>query len=150
MLGQPVYSCVELECRAECFPCDRVMQSDDWEKTFFKVNQESFDLYMKFREQVLDAFRNYQVPVILLKRETSKEAVCLVFEKVNTGGVQLSVFELITASYAADGYNLRDDGFGSSKRDKASRRARIAGNPLLRDIQATEFLQAITLLYTHD
>ena len=33
---------------------------------------------------------------------TSKEAVCLVFEKVNTGGVPLSVFELATATYAAE------------------------------------------------
>ena len=42
---------------------------------------------------MLAAFRNYQIPVIQLQRETSKEAVCWVFEKVNTGGVPLSVFE---------------------------------------------------------
>jgi hypothetical protein len=67
---------------------------------------------MEFREQILDSFRSYQVPVIELKRGTSKEAVCLVFEKVNTGGVQLSVFELVTATYAADGFNLRRDWYG--------------------------------------
>ena len=32
------------------------------------------------------------------------------FEKVNTGGVTLTVFELMTATFAADGSaNLRDD-----------------------------------------
>jgi hypothetical protein len=30
------------------------------------------------------------------------EAVCLVFETVNTGEVQLSVFELMAAGYAAE------------------------------------------------
>jgi hypothetical protein len=74
----------------------------------------------------------------------------LVFEKVNTGGVQLSVFELITASYAADGYNLRDDWFGSSIRNVSSRKERLEEDPLLKGIEAPEFLQAITLLHTHE
>ena len=34
-------------------------------------------------------------------KRDSQEAVCTVFEKVNTGGVTLSVFELVTASFAA-------------------------------------------------
>jgi hypothetical protein len=88
--------------------------------------------------------------VIQLKKETSKEAVCLVFEKVNTGGVQLSVFELITASYAADGYNLRDDWFGSKVRKVDSRKERLEGETLLEGTEATEFLQAISLLHTHE
>jgi hypothetical protein len=74
--------------------------------------------------------------------------VCLVFEKVNTGGVPLSVFELVTASYAADGYNLRDDWFGSSLRSVASRQKRLALEPLLSAVEATDFLQAITMLET--
>ncbi len=54
---------------------------------------------MQFREKILNAFRNYLLPVIKLGKSTSKEADCLVFEKVNTGGVPLSVFELVTASF---------------------------------------------------
>lgn len=80
----------------------------------------------------------------------TKEAVCLVFEKVNTGGVQLSVFELITASYAAESYNLRDDWFGSDIRDMPSRKARFKEHELLRDVQSTDLLQAITLLQTRE
>ena len=70
-------------------------------------NRDKFFTYMEFREKVLRPFRDYDVPLITLKKATSKEAVCLVFEKVNTGGVPLSVFELVTASFAADGFNLR-------------------------------------------
>lgn len=140
----------ELECQQLYFPCNQIMSSDDWEATLHQVAPEQFGTYMSFRSQVLAPFRNYQLPVIQLKKETSKEAVCLVFEKVNTGGVQLSVFELITASYAAEGYNLRDDWFGSKVRDVESRKARIEQDDLLKGTEATEFLQAISLLYTHE
>lgn len=140
----------ELECQQLCFPCSQIMSSDSWETTLHQVAPEHFAAYMDFRNLVLTPFRNYQLPVILLKKETSKEAVCLVFEKVNTGGVALSVFELITASYAADGYNLRDDWFGSRLRNVESRKARIEADELLKGIEATEFLQAVSLLHTHE
>jgi hypothetical protein len=52
---------------------------------------------------------SYNVPVISLTEENKKEAVCSVFENVNTGGVPLNVFELLTASFASDGYRLRQD-----------------------------------------
>ena len=143
-------STTELECQNLHFPCSRILQSDEWETTLYRVNPDGFLTYMRFREAVLNQFRQYQLPVILLKRETTKEAVCIVFEKVNTGGVPLSVFELITASYAADGYNLRDDWYGSTVRNVDSRLARIEADPLLDGTEATEFLQAISLLHTHD
>lgn len=140
----------ELECQQMYFPCNQIINSDEWEMTLHRVAPEHFGLYMTFRAQIIDAFRKYQLPIIELKKETSKEAVCLVFEKVNTGGVQLSVFELITASYAADGYNLRDDWFGSDIRNVSSRKERLEEDPLLREIEAPEFLQAVTLIHTHE
>ncbi|MEQ8484964.1 MAG: DUF262 domain-containing protein [Pseudomonadales bacterium] len=140
----------EHECQQLYFPCNQIMSSDDWEATLHRVAPDQFGIYMAFRGQVLAAFRSYQLPVIQLKKETSKEAVCLVFEKVNTGGVQLSVFELITASYAADGYNLRDDWIGSKARKVGSRKERLESDPLLVGTEATEFLQAISLLHTHE
>ena len=142
-------STTELECRHLHFPCDQIMRSDDWEQALYKHAPDDFPLFMRFRSQVLDAFRNYALPVIQLGKETTKEAVCLVFEKVNTGGVQLSVFELITASYAADGYNLRDDWYGSTIRDVESRQERIEAKTVLAGTQATEFLQALSLLHSH-
>jgi hypothetical protein len=143
-------STTELECEQMCFPCNQILSSDAWEATLHQVAPQHFADYMAFRAQVLGPFRSYQLPVILLKKETSKEAVCLVFEKVNTGGVQLSVFELVTASYAADGYNLRDDWYGSEVRSVQSRKERLEREPLLKGIEATEFLQAVSLLHTHE
>ena len=131
----------ELECQQLHFPCSQIMDSDDWETKLFEVAPEQLGVYMAFRNQVLKPFRNYQIPVIQLEKETTKEAVCLVFEKVNTGGEPLTVFELVTASYAAEGYNLRDDWFGSKARKAESRKERLEEDALLKGIQATEFLQ---------
>ncbi len=138
----------ELECTQLYFPCDQILDDSDWLQSLFEFNPDAMGTYLTFKKQIIKAFNDYHLPVIGLKKETSKEAVCLVFEKVNTGGVQLSVFELITASYAADGYNLRDDWFGSNIRDVDSRKERLASQELLREVESTDFLQAITLLHT--
>ncbi len=138
----------QLECEQLYFPCDQILNSDDWEEALQEFAPDAFKTYMQFRKQVISAFRAYQLPIIELKKETSKEAVCLVFEKVNTGGVSLSVFELITASYAAEGFNLRDDWFGSDIRGVGARKERIAAEPLLEGVSSTDFLQAVTLHYT--
>ena len=55
-----------------------------------------------FYTEIVKNFEQYQVPVISLASTTSKEAVCTVFEKVNTGGKPLDAFELVTALYADD------------------------------------------------
>jgi hypothetical protein len=63
-----------------------------------------------------------------------------VFEKVNTGGVSLTVFELLTATFAVDNFNLRDDW---EERD-----LRLKRHKALVSFENTDFLQAITLLVT--
>jgi hypothetical protein len=138
----------ELECQQLYFPCSEILEAMGWLQDLYQFNSEAVPQFFEFKKQVLDAYSEYQIPLIVLKKETSKEAVCLVFEKVNTGGVPLSVFELITASYAADGYNLRDDWYGSELRDVESRQQRLAKEPVLSAVESTDFLQAITMLHT--
>ena len=138
------------ECEQLYFPCNQILNSDAWEEALQEHAQEKFGLYMQFRRQVLNAFRNYQLPVIQLGKATSKEAVCLVFEKVNTGGVPLNVFELVTATYAADGFNLRDDWHGNAVRKVTGRYARLCKEPVLSQVESTDYLQAVSMLYTLD
>ncbi|MFP5302389.1 DUF262 domain-containing protein [Cobetia sp. SIMBA_158] len=138
----------QLECEQLYFPCDKILDPSDWLQDLFRYNQQAMGEFLEFQKKILGAFSAYQLPVIELKKETSKEAVCLVFEKVNTGGVQLSVFELITASYAAEGYNLRDDWYGSDIRKVPSRKARFKEHELLAGVESTDLLLAITLLHT--
>ena len=94
---------------------------------------------------VLDPFTDYDLPVIRLDKETPKEAVCTVFEKVNTGGVTLSMFELVTASFAAEDedFSLRDDW---SKRQNRLHDEYGA----LQGVGGDQFLQATALLTTQE
>ncbi len=130
------------------FPCNQVFEANQWMYGLMQHRQDRVPQFLQFSEQILEPFRHYLVPVIELKKSTSKEAVCLVFEKVNTGGIPLSVFELVTATYAADGFNLRRDWFGEGS--VKGRYARFAGKPLLRATAPTDFLQGLSLLHTYD
>ena len=96
-----------------------------------------------FNGSIISAFSNYNLPVITLDRQTPKEAVCTVFEKVNTGGVTLSMFELVTATFAGqdDDFSLRDDW-------NARRQRLHGGYGVLQGIWGNQFLQAIALLTT--
>lgn len=143
-------SSTEMEIENFHFPCSQILSSDDWEEALYSHAQEKMGDFMKFRKDVLSAFRSYQLPAITLGKATSKEAVCLVFEKVNTGGVPLSVFELVTATFAADGFNLRDDWYGSEIREIEGRVQRLAKEPVLKGVEPTDFLQAISLLHTYE
>ena len=130
------------------FPCNQILNSNEWEKGLTKFGHEKFFRYLEFRDRVLEKFRNYNVPIIELSKENKKEAVCLVFEKVNTGGVALSVFELVTATYAADNVNMRDEWYGNPKETIEGIHQKLSKQGLLRQVQPTEFLQALSLLHT--
>jgi len=140
----------ELECKQMMFPCNMILRQNAWTADLFRTNSEKFETYLQFQEKILKAFEGYLLPVIALGKATSKEAVCLVFEKVNTGGVSLTVFELITASFAAEGFNLRDDWFGSIPRKVEGRGVRLKKDALLEPIENTDFIQVITLLHTYE
>lgn len=139
----------EQEYKAFHFPCNQILNRDKWENGLISFDAAKFQRYMEFRQDVLDAFKEYDVPVIELKKNNRKEAVCLVFEKVNTGGVPLSVFELITATYAADGVNLRDEWYGNKKDKIEGISPRLGKQRMLSEIQATDFFQGLSLLYTY-
>ena len=74
----------------------------EWQRGYVESNPSRWGIWGPFQSQVLKNISDYRLPVIRLAKETPKEAVCTVFEKVNTGGVPLNVFELLTATYAGD------------------------------------------------
>lgn len=137
----------QAELAFEMFPLDIVLNpiaTMDWQYDYVENGpgdrDERFEIWQRFAIDVIAAFVAYQVPTIELARSTPKDAVCQVFEKVNTGGVSLTVFELLTATYAAEDFNLREDW------DR--RRERIHAHKVLGRFEATDFIQTITLLST--
>ena len=136
------------EIAAEMFPLDIVLDPSErraWGRAYRSGPGDQSDRWTKwerFEDAIIVPFEQYQVPVIDLAKSTPKEAVCQVFEKVNTGGVTLKVFELLTATYAAGDFGLR--------KDWNARHARLAEHELLAGVDATAFLQIVTLLATYD
>jgi hypothetical protein len=153
-------SSVEREYAALMFPVAQVFDWDNWQDGYDEhwINQDKSirDEFRVFKRQVLENFKGYDVPVITLDRSTSKEAVCVVFEKVNTGGKPLDAFELVTAMYAASGHELRkdwygdDDSKGRHRRFSETLRPAGAETGIIAGVSNTDFLQAISLFHTRD
>jgi hypothetical protein len=152
-------SSVEKEYQSLQFPLNRVFDWDEWQDGFGdywieKKQTEKRELFKRFKNEVLMNFKHYQVPVIKLGSQTTHEAVCLVFEKVNTGGKPLDAFELLTAMYAAKGHKLRDDWLGQNGTLGLQRRLAEYGHAagheagVLSKVASTEVLQSIALLHT--
>ena len=137
----------EREYAEDFFPVNQIFDSAYWRQGYYQHwnnDPEKIDLFNEFERGVIKrSFEQYEVPVIKLGNGTPKEAVCLVFERVNTGGVPLTVFELLTASFAAeeDDFRLRA---AWGKCEKELKR----DYPVLRTLQSDDFLQAIALLVT--
>ena len=111
---------------------------------YYHTDPTMFDLFNSFTINVLQQITNYKIPVIQVTKDASREAVCQIFENVNTGGVPLTVFELVTAMFAADEYDLREDWNEVSTYFKGKR-----SNNLLKNVDETNFIQTITLLTSY-
>ncbi|MDE0022272.1 MAG: DUF262 domain-containing protein [Candidatus Poribacteria bacterium] len=148
----------EKEYQQCMFPVDRIFDDREcrvWMTEYqrFWENQDQISqpagnankFYDDFHEKVVKNFLKYKLPVIRMTNETPKEAVCTIFEKVNTGGVDLTVFELVTASFAAESedFSLRDDW------DKRYKSMKKEYNTLTK-VKSDHFLQAVALLATQE
>ena len=138
----------EKEYASMMFPLNIVFDSqriNTWQFGFFRhfsFNEEDISFYGTFQSQVLQSLHDYKIPVIKLSRETPKDAVCQVFENVNTGGVSLTVFELLTATFAGDDFRLREDW------DRRSATLRQIDG-ILSGVDGKDFLAAVTLLASY-
>ncbi len=127
------------------FPLNLVFsQTDimDWIFGLMSYDVASVQIAKEFCDKVLKGITTYKIPVITLTKDTAKEAVCQIFENVNTGGVKLNVFELITASFAADEYDIRKDWDAIASKFTSH-------CDILRAIGSTNFLTAMALLTSY-
>ena len=141
-------STTEKECCEKYIPVNIVFDEikySEWRNTYItyyqKKDSSNIMKYITdtqcFEQKVRNNIYNYLIPVITLPKDTPKEAVCQVFENVNTGGVALNVFELVTALFAADGFKLR--------KDWEKRKEKFEESKILSSLTATDFLTAMTL-----
>ena len=132
------------EFRLKMFPLNIILNAGEeqgWQNEYYAYYNYSPAVIQQFTElfsKIIMPTQKYAMPVILLDKETPKEAVCQVFENVNTGGVSLTVFELVTAIFAMDDFPLRQDW--------QDRKETYFSGDLLKNVTATDFLTALTLL----
>ena len=140
-------SAPELEYEKKLFPLNIILDPQKYAKWQMGFMQHyNFDataslIYTKFLTSIIVPVGQYTIPVITLSRDTPKEAVCQVFENVNTGGVSLTVFELVTAVFAMDDFILGEDW--------KARQTRYFSGDLLAVTSSTDFLTACTLLSSY-
>jgi len=145
----------EREYELDMFPLNRVFNNRKWFYAWHDYwkprGRDVSDLEHAFYQSVLERIDDYKMPIIRLDKKNTREAICLVFEKVNVGGKKLDAFELVTAVYAADKFDLRED-WNGNHHGMLGRRQRMVGFPNRRDVLTqianTDFLQACTLLHT--
>ncbi len=132
------------EFRLKMFPLNIILNSSEeqgWQNEYYAYYRYDPNVIRQFTElftKIIMPTQKYALPVILLDKETPKEAVCQVFENVNTGGVSLTVFELVTAIFAMDDFPLR--------KNWEERKEKYFSGDLLNVVTATDFLTALTLL----
>jgi hypothetical protein len=134
----------EFEYKNLMYPVCMIDEYSLWRREFnryWKHDSAKSEFWDNFEDKIINSFNKYMLPVIVMKKENKKEAVCQVFEKVNTGGVSLTVFELLTATFASDDFDLKDDWL--------SIREGFQKMKLLSNVSNTELIQAITLLSTY-
>ena len=90
----------ELERQQGYYPVRLVFSDPEGTRWLFKYSDEETGL--RFFDEIRTPMLSYAIPAIELDNVTTKAAVATVFEKVNTGGLPLNVFELLTATFAGD------------------------------------------------
>ena len=143
----------EAECAAGLFPLRLVFQpelKEKWMRAYGRDDDARWARWTAFQSSSLKNIESYKVPVIRLTKDTPKEAVCTVFEQVNTKGVQLTVFELLTATYAGDrGYFAAHSTDFQLPEDWQRIKSELSTHAMFADLQDTDFLQAVCLVSTY-
>ena len=110
------------EQAAALFPMDIIFQNPrgtDYSKwlsdyTFSKAagDKSEFDslsqLQSDFIRRFIEKITGYQVHYEEIKKGTSSDVICTVFETINTTGKRLTVFDLLVARCYPSGMNLRE------------------------------------------
>lgn len=135
----------DFEYKNLMYPVCMINDYSTWRRGFneyWRHDRDKSIFWDNFESKVINSFNKYMLPVIVMKKDNPKEAVCQVFEKVNTGGVPLDIFELLTATFAADDFEL--------KKDWQKIKKEFAEHKLLAKVSNTDIIQAITLLTTYE
>lgn len=137
----------ELEYKNKMIPFNRLSKEaeiNQWRNNYqeyYDFDKEIIKQYQELDSKIIQPLLIYKIPIINVLKTAPKEAVCQVFENVNQGGVPLTVFELLTATFAADNFDLRQSW--------ANTEEELHKNEILKSVDNVGFLTAMTLLSSY-
>ena len=73
-------------------------------RTFLLTRKDGNELQSKL-DSLVDAFTKYRIPVVTLKELTIDE-VCPIFERINSSGTKLSIYDLMVAATWSEQFDL--------------------------------------------
>lgn len=143
--GEFKHRCLPLNC-----VFDRNGTYEQWKFGYARyitshTGEDPFDFLERFATEVdkpyVDVIKNYAFPTVELHRDTPLHAICHIFERVNSSGVTLTVFELLTAILWTQGIRLRNWWENAY--------AKLQAKNQHFKIDAVAFLQTVALLSTY-
>ena len=140
----------EKEYAAKMFPLNQLFKSG-WLVKYTLRNPSEEKFIEDFQELVLNACHSYRVIYVALEKTTPIAIVCKIFEKVNTGGTELTVFELLTAILATcpDGNGGRIN-LPKDWRQIQEKFSEVQNSSVLSAVNSTHFITALTLLVSYE
>ena len=141
------FSTRELEFKNKVIPFNILTKQDEmseWIRRYEEYYDYDREIIIQDHllvDRILQPLIGYRIPIIQVLKSAPKEAVCQVFENVNQGGVPLNVFELLTATFAADDFDLKKDWENISNI--------FEKYPTLLEFDNTSFLLSMTLLVSY-
>lgn len=146
--GERKYGTIELQAHSMVFPMERVFGGiggfSGWQNQILRIRGADTSTILDLQERLtrlhndwIKPIEEYDFPMVTLNEETSGPAVCMIFETLNRTGVKLSVYDLLTARFWPQDFNLRQ------KWEEA-----LDENPILEEFRIDPYyiLQVIALL----
>ncbi len=134
----------EKEYEQLLFPVSAIFNYAQWREGFQKYwnyDPEKLALARQFELEIVKRFEHYQLPIIQLRPELSKVAVCQIFEDMHEMPTPMTFFDLITACFAAEDFSLRDHFAVISQQ--------LSRFGVLQGVRNTDWLSAVTLVATY-
>lgn len=126
-----------------CIPVSALL-SEEGTSMLFELaaanNGTNRDVVAAFNNRILRPLSGYAVPMIRLSRETARAGIGSIFAQVNSAGLQMDVFDLLTAVFASE-----DPDFHLAE-EWADVEKQLRFFPALDGIGRNEFLSAVSLL----
>ena len=141
----------EKEFEHGMFPLNKIFSSRQWLRAYEKFHGTDVaeTLADAFDEKLVKKIESYDVAIVELKKNTSLNAVCKIFENVNRGISKLDTFDLLTSIFAA-----KTDDNGEPvrlRKDWEDIQAvfESMGLDILKAVDCSDFVTALTLFVSY-